>query len=364
MGNGKKIICLIDSLGAGGAQRQMVGLATILKEHGYEVIVGFYYPEFFYANHLSDVGVPWIYLKGGERIWKRLFFVEHYIRKNKPDVLISYLDTPNICACLAHILNRHFKLIVSERTKTQKTGWREKLRFNLFRFADYVVPNAYSQANYVNQTFPFLSSKLSVIPNFVDLQRFTPLFHHRHQVPEIIVVATIYPPKNTLGFIDAVELLAKDGILFHVSWYGKDLANIEYFIECQKKIKEKRVEQYISLLDKTNNISVCFREADYFCLPSFYEGTPNALCEAMASGLPILCSNVCDNPRYVEEGVNGFMFNPNDVSDMAKTIRKMLQLSDHDYSLFCRTSRKYAEEKFSKERFVNDYVNLIENPKA
>lgn len=364
MGNGKKIICLIDSLGAGGAQRQMVGLATFLKECGYEVIVAVYHRNDFYAEDLCKAGVLYQVIEKAERIVTRLFFIAQYIRKKAPDVVISFLDTPNICTCFANFFNNHFRLIVSERNTTQQTSWREKIRFNLFRKTDVIVPNAYSQADYIKRNFPFLSSKVVVVPNFVDLRHFSPAYHHRSAIPEIIVVATIWKSKNTKGFIDAVEMLTREKIKFHVKWYGKDLANIEYFNECQKKIKEKRLEQYISLLDKTNNISDCFREADYFCLPSFYEGTPNALCEAMASGLPILCSNVCDNPRYVEEGVNGFMFNPNDVSDMAKTIRKMLQLSDHDYSLFCRTSRKYAEEKFSKERFVNDYVNLIENPKA
>ena len=60
----KKILCLIDSLGAGGAQRQMVGLATFLKEKGYDVVVAIYHKdngELFYADNLLSAGVSYVF---------------------------------------------------------------------------------------------------------------------------------------------------------------------------------------------------------------------------------------------------------------------------------------------------------------
>lgn len=356
----KRVLCLIDSLGAGGAQRQMVGLASFLKEKGYDVVVAIYHQELFYADNLLSLGVPYIFLKKAHNSRKRLFCIASYIRKFKPDVVISYLDTPNICACFAKIFNHRFRLIVSERNTCQQTGYKERIRFYMFRKADKIVPNAYAQADYIEKTFPFLSHKVVTIPNFVDLKRFAPVYHQRRKVPEIIVVATIWPSKNTFGFIDAVERLLKFKSVFHISWYGKDESNIEYFTSCEQKIKEKELRNYISLLEKTTKIADKYRNADYFCLPSFYEGTPNAICEAMASGLPILCSDVCDNSRYVNENQNGFLFNPKDPDSMAAALEKMLLLTDEEYVRFCQCSRTIAEAKLSKERFINDYINLIE----
>lgn len=357
----KRILCLIDMLGPGGAQRQMVGLATFLKEYGYEVTVAVYHKIDFYAVDLCNAGVSYHVIKKAERNATRLFFIAQYIRKVNPDIVISYLDTPNICTSFAKCFNDHFRLIVSERNTTQQTSWREKIRFNLFRKTDVIVPNAYSQADYIKRNFPFLSSKVVVIPNFVDLRHFYPAYHHRPAIPEIIVVATIWQSKNTMGFIDAVEILARKKMKFHVNWYGKNQATINYFNACQQKINALHLTDYISLLGKTDNIAECYREADYFCLPSFYEGTPNALCEAMASGLPIICSDVCDNSRFVEDSVNGCLFNPNDEKSIANAIEKMLLLSDDDYKAMCINSRLMAESKFSKERFVKEYLKLIES---
>ena len=359
----KRVICLIDSLGAGGAQRQMVGLATFLKEKGYDVLVAIYHAdkdELFYADNLLSAGVPYIFLKNAERNLTRPFYIARFISRYKPNVVISYLETPSICACIAKFFNRRHLLIVSERNTTQQTGLNEKIRFNLFRVADYVVPNAYAQEDYIKRTFSFLSNKLVTIPNFVDIERFYPNYHTRREIPEIAIVATIWASKNTLGFIDAVELLSKSNKPFHISWYGKDIANIDYYNACQQKIEEKRLSNYISLLEKTNKIADRYREADYFCLPSFYEGTPNVICEAMASGLPVACSDVCDNARYVAEGVNGFLFNPNNSESMAAAVEKMIGLSNDDYKAFSSKSRAIAEERLSKERFINDYIRIIE----
>ena len=84
------------------------------------------------------------------------------------------------------------------------------------------------------------------------------------------------------------------------------------------------------------------------------------ICEAMASGLPVACSNVCDNGRYVEDGVNGFLFNPKVPDSIAESIEKLIGLDVDRYNTFCRMSRQYAEERFSYNTFVNSYIKLIE----
>lgn len=357
----KRILCLISELGAGGAQRQMVGLASFLKEKGYDVVVAFYHPEMFYADSLLSKGVPYVYLKRAQRSATRIYYIAKYIRKFKPDVVIAYLFTPCICASLATLTNHSFKLIVSERNTTQVTGRNEKIRFRLFQRAKFVVPNAFAQEDYIKKNFPKLTDKVITIPNFVDLELFSPpLKKTRREVPEIIVVATIWQSKNALGFIDAVAALKESGHRFHISWYGKDESNIDYFNNCQKKIEELGLGDCLELKEKTTRIGERYQDADYFCLPSFYEGTPNVICEAMACGLPVVCSDVCDNSRYVNEGINGFLFNPKDTATVVNAFEKLFALKEEEYQQFRSNSRRIAEEKLSKESFVESYIKLIE----
>ncbi len=355
-----KLILLIDSLGAGGAQRQLVGLAIFLKEEGYDVTVAYYHDEPFYTELLLNAGVRFVFLKEAERKLTRLLNVAKYIKKEDPNVVISYLHVPNICACFAKLMNCRLKLIVSERNTNLTTSWNERIRFNLFRIADFVVPNAFAQADYIKENFSFLTSKIVTIPNFVDIDHFKPSTNHIKNTPlEMIIVASIFPSKNTLGFIDAVKVLKERGNIFHISWYGKVDAYIDYYNQCQEKIDNLGVSDVIELKEKTLKIREKYQRADFFCLPSFFEGTPNVICEAMACGLPIACSDVCDNPLYVSNGENGYLFLPTDIDSVVTAIEKLFKLDDVEYESFCQNSRKIAEQKFSKEKFGFSYINLI-----
>jgi len=358
----KNVLCFIDSLGSGGAQRQLVGLACFLKKTGYDVTVTCYHDIPFYIDLLQSHGIPYVYLKKAEETTFRIWHVARYIRKLKPDVVISYLEMPSICACVAKMFNHKFKLIVSERNTTQHTGRNEKIRFNLFRLADYVVPNAYSQETYMRTHFPKLANKIVTIPNFVDLEHFIPpQERHRREIPKVMVAATIWASKNTLGFIDAVAALKAKGYRFHISWYGLNIKYVDYYNQCKSKMEKLGVSDFIELKEKTINIRERYQEADCFCLPSFYEGTPNVICEAMACGLPIVCSDVCDNSKYVLQGENGFLFNPKDIDSIVVAFEKLFSLDDEEYKYFCSRSRTLAEQKLSQESFINGYKKLIES---
>lgn len=357
----KKILLFTDSLGAGGAQRQLVGLAIMLKEKGYDVKVSTYYDIDFYKKQLDDAGVPNELIPGADNTKKRILAVRSYFKKEHADWVIAYQETPSLVACAAKVLGCNYKLMVSERNTTQVVGMNERVRFFLYRWADAIVPNSYSQEKYLAEHHPWMKRKLKTITNFVDLEHFNVVERKKRDVPEIAIAASIWESKNTLGFIDAVAELAKKGHKFHVSWYGKTESNIEYFNKCQRKIEDYGVQEYIELKEKTKQIKTVYQTADFFCLPSFYEGTPNVICEAISTGLPVACSDVCDNSIYVHEGVNGFLFNPLDTASIANAFIKMLSVDITEYDKLSARSRAIAEEKLSQARFVNEYIEIIES---
>lgn len=357
----QKILLFTDSLGAGGAQRQLVGLAIFLQQAGYNVKVCTYHSFTFYKSFLDDNNIPNELIPNAANKKIRIIAVGKYFKRENPDWVIAYQETPSIIACVIKKLYNKFKLIVSERNTTQTVGLNEKIRFKLFNIADYIVPNSYSQADFINKNFSSLQSKVVVIPNFVDLDYFNPVKHTRGNIVEIIIVATLWQPKNAFHLIDALKILKDKGALFHVSWYGKSLDYIDYFNKCQDKIKGYGIEQYIDIFEKTKQIREKYQNADMFCLPSFYEGTPNVICEAMACGLPVVCSEVCDNSFYVKEGVNGYLFDPYSAESIALGLEKMININNTDYILYCQQSRKIAEKQLSKDVFVERYITLIES---
>lgn len=354
-----KIILFTDSLGAGGAQRQLVGLAKLLKQTGENIIVLTYHKDDFYASFLRENGVMYKLIDNSQNALKRIIKVCKYIRYEKPDVLIAYQEVPSLIACLAKICNPNVKLIVSERNTTQVIDKNVNIRFYFYRLADAIVPNSYSQERFIKEHYSNLAKKVTTITNFVDLIKFdVPQEVNRSHKPTIMIAASIFPSKNTLGFIEALKLVKKD-CRFLVKWYGFSERNIEYYNQCLQKIKEYKLDDYIQLLPKTHNIKECYHSADYFCLPSFFEGTPNVICEAISCGLPVICSDVSDNSIYVHEEENGFLFDPKSPESIANAIERILSINEKQYIEYSKKSRKIAEDKLSGKTFLKKYEEVI-----
>ena len=243
-----KINLFIDCLGAGGAQRQLVGLAIMLKDKGYEVKVSTYYDIDFYKKLLDDASITNELIPDAYNTSKRIWAGRQYFKQEKPDWVIAYQETPSLVACAAKLLGCNYKLIVSDRNTTQHVGMNERVRFFLYHWADAIVPNSFAQERWLAGHHSWMKPKLMTITNFVDTERFVPVEHTRRDIPEIVVAATIWASKNTLGFIEALKILADKGIKLHVSWYGKSMSDIDYFNQCLRKIEEYNLHDYIFLL--------------------------------------------------------------------------------------------------------------------
>lgn len=356
----KRILCLIDGLTSGGAQRQLVGLSVLLKKAGYQVSFMWYHDTNFYEFILKENKVNCINIIAGSKISK-ISCVRRTIKRLQPDVVISYLDSPCVITCILKLLGGHFKLIVSERNTSQTVCWRERIKFNIYRYADFIVPNSFSQCNYIKQNFPFLSNKIITITNFVDTDYFSPALNRSsREFVNILSVGRIGPQKNVMNYIRAIKLLKARCYNFKILWYGSSY-NADYYQSCLDLIRENQLEDVFFFMGQTKDILNAYRDADVFCLPSIFEGFPNVICEAMSCGLPILCSNICDNPQIIDNGKNGFLFNPHSETSIVDALCSFLKMNEKDKQSFSNKSREMAKSRFAKDIFLKSYIDIIEN---
>ena len=96
---------------------------------------------------------------------------------------------------------------------------------------------------------------------------------------------------------------------------------------------------------------------DVFVLPSLNEGMSNTILEAMATGIPVIASNVGGNPELVIDGRTGFLFPSNDVESLVQKIKTYILHPElkqkHGYN-----ARKRVEEKFSLDQMIRRYEEL------
>lgn len=357
----KKILCFIDELGSGGAERQLTNLAVLLNKDGYDVDVYCYHQNYFYEYALLENNIPLIKLPlKRNNYWNKISNTWAVLNSKEYDVLIAYSEGPAIIAALLKIFKRNLRVIVSERNTTQNLNLRSRIKFMLFNFVDYVVANSYTQTEYIKLNFSKLNKKTFTITNYIDSVKFFPIFNRsRNTDLQIIVVARHSYQKNVENFIEAVRIAKSMNIKFHVDWYGDNGGGDKE--QHLLLAKEKKVDDVLSFFPSKADIENYYHKADVFCLPSLYEGFPNVICEAMCCGLPVLCGNVCDNNFLIEDGIGGFLFDPKNPEDIAKKIKTISGLNNEQLIMMGKFNRNKAEKIFAPTVFLNKYKKLINN---
>ena len=358
-----KILCLIDTLAPGGAERQMTYLAAGLKESGHEVTLMAFsdVKSEFYRDWLKGHGIiPEFHPECSNKIMRPLRLAK-LVKRIKPDVVVVYKNSATIAACLSRILTR-FKLVVSERNTTQVVNIKEKVKFWLYRRADAIVPNSKSQGEFIAKHYPNLTEHTTVIRNMIDTDLFAPASHQIvNPIPVVLTTARVAEQKNVLNYLKAIRLLKERGIKAKFQWYGYHGDKDGYYSKVKQEINRLDITDIIKINKPSSKVSELYRKADIFCLPSIYEGFPNVLCEAMSSGLPVVASNICDNPDIVVDGENGFLFNPLDVEEMANAIQRALELTqDQRKEIGCK-NRQRIQRLCSKEAFIGSYENIFKS---
>jgi len=204
-----------------------------------------------------------------------------------------------------------------------------------------------------------------VIPNGVDLSKFTVTENKNNIRRELdmplnktilITVGRLYPVKGVEYLIKSINLLKETNNNFKllIIGDGAERNNLE------KLSEELNNKDYIEFRGKIPNeeIPLYLRASDIFILPSLSEGFPNALLEAMASGLPVVATKIRGLNEIVEDGVNGFLVNPRSPEEIANKINHII----HNNVLSERFSQnnKIKAKKYEWEIIIKKLNDIYE----
>lgn len=353
-----KFLLMTDAMGQGGAERQLACLAEMLKKTGYQVrLVTFYNHDNFYAPQLDKAGISVEVFQEGQSSKKRPFVIQKIIKGWKPDMVVAYKPGTAMAACIARMICK-FNLVVSERNTTQELTLSERLRFFLYKWADHIVPNSQSQADFIRVNYPNLYTKVKVITNMVDTDIFIPKENPiKNDIPQVVTTARITPQKNVLNYIEAIAELRRRNVKVHFNWYGRIDGGDDYWQKIQDSIRLNKVEENITFHGPTQNTVAAYQSADLFFLPSEYEGFPNVLCEAMACGIPSIATDVCDNKNILTD--SRWLCDFRSPIDMADKIENMLCQSQEVRNQIGQENRNTVLNICSPEKFVNKYISLL-----
>lgn len=362
----KKILFVNSGFGPGGAEHQCTQLMEMLADVGYEVSTVTF--EDIPDHYKLSEKVSRKRIAPGKPLWQKMLALEWYLLTTKTEVVFGFSQRMSVLTLFPMLFRPSIKSVACERNCTIGTPTifeKILMKTQIYRRADVVVPNSYSQGQYLANKMPCLKNRIKVVTNYTELDtyNFQPL--ENHKITRIGLFCRLEAQKNFHGFIKMVDALCKQTDQeFVVEWYGANQfvssSQTEYFNEGIDLIKKLGLQDKIKIMGPTNKVSELIPSFDVLCLPSFKEGFSNSISEYICCGRPVLCSDVSDNSVMVHDGENGFLFDPNDQNSMVGAFLKYLNTSQIERTSMCERSRQIAEELFNKKKFGDSYIEIIE----
>ena len=206
----------------------------------------------------------------------------------------------------------------------------------------------FGRAQAMRVTAPAHWHKFQVVRCGLDLPALPPPAPHAGPRRDIVCVARLSAEKGHLGLLDAIAPL--DATLTLVG-DGPMLAEIEAAVA---RLGLGGRVRFAGRLDEAATLAAIAR-ADLLVLPSFMEGLPIVLMEAMAMGVPVIGSRVAGVPELIEDGVEGLLFRPGDWDDLRRCIARVLDEPALGDAL-ARAARAKVEREFDIAQAVAPLV--------
>lgn len=358
----RRILWVISSLSAGGAERVITELANAFVDHGHSVAVltlaqpgRDHYQldsriERIALNVIWDSVSLWQSFVGN---WRRIRMIREAILRYQPDVVVSFIEQNNV-RVLSAMLGARIPIIVSERIDPRRYQvgriWNVARRL-LYPFADRVVVQTEGVANWARAITD--RKRVRVVPNFV---RTLPQLHgDRRETMQLLAVGRLDSQKafDVLLRAFALSALAERGVTLTILGDGPQRQALGVLAD------ELGIAQAVEMPGVVQNPEAWMARTTVFVLPSRYEGFPNALLEAMAMGCPVIAADCDSGPReIIRHGENGLLVPVEDIDALAAALQKLFD--DVALRTWLGAEALNIRERYSKHVIVDQWEKLIE----
>lgn len=237
-------------------------------------------------------------------------------------------------------------------------------------FTKYIVVVSQAQRKEIGEHYKITApGKIKVIPLGLELGKFFLVKSHTGKLRKELklddgiiivgIVGRLVAVKNHRMFLEAAKYLLsilddKFKIKYLIIGDGEERSSLEEYT------KELGLNSYVVFCGWREEMADIYSDVDIIGLTSLNEGTPVALIEALASGRPVVATDVGGVADVVEDGVNGYLVASGDAQAFALRLAGLIKDSGKRPEFGLR-GRQKVREIFSKERLVRDVAKLYED---
>lgn len=351
----KNIAIIVNSLGAGGAERVGVTVAKYLKRRKNKVYI-MRYVDKYEDYDVSDIDDIFTFPKHPNpfvEIVNQYFAYARYIKSKKIDDVIV-LGVGDVVTYLYRRFHSKPKLILSQRNDPKSEYDFSKLvKHRVIKYLD-LADDIVFQTNDAQAYFePYLGNKGHIILNPLkeDLPR--PFLGERSK--EIVNFCRLHKQKNLPLLFDAFKIIHQKYPEYTLTVFGRgplrdELLNYIQAIDMKESIK---------ITDFEKNIHSRILKAAMFVSSSDFEGVSNSMLESMAIGLPVICTDCpCGGARMViDSGENGILVPVQDVKALANAMQSVIE--DKEYSEKLAKNATCIRERLAVDNICRMWEDLI-----
>jgi len=334
-----RVMLLSTDLEKGGLPLRLVRLAKHLHTVDVEPIVGCLARRGPLNERLTSLGITNFSCDAvGPFDVRCLGRLARWVRALDPDLIHSSLFHANLATRLIGRLDRQRPLLTSTVTIETRRRWHLALEALTCDRSDLHVANSEAVARHLRQDVGLSPDRLMVIPNGLDLaeiERVSPARRDalglRRDVPLIVWAGRMDPVKNLETVIDAVEKMNRQrAVQLLLLGDGPQRSTIE------TRVAMRGLQSSVHFAGWSENVIGWLKTADLLLLPSWTEGSPNVVLEAMACGCPVVASDVPGCRELITQGETGRLCCSGNVQGF---VREVLGLLD-DVALRRRLSER------------------------
>ncbi|MBD2678366.1 MULTISPECIES: glycosyltransferase family 4 protein [Nostoc] len=358
-----KITLIIHSLTYGGAERIMSIMANYWSAKGWQITLLTFddnkIPDFPLDSRVTYIplGIAEKSLNAIIGIWnnlKRIRILRNAIINSDPDIVISFMSRINITTLLAtRWLN--IPVIVSERSNPEKSylGWNwQKLRKWTYSFADKIVFQTQRARDY----FPVkLQNNSCIIPNMVVLPAIKKQSVEKVVIERSLIAMGRFVPEKGFDLLLQAFAKLKDN---YPEWTLTILGDGKLRPELECLRNELGLSDRVYFPGMVNDTYAFLQQADIFIMSSRFEGFPNAICEAMTCGLPVISTDCPSGPReIIRDGIDGILVPNEDISALAAAIERLI--SNEQERNYLAAHAPEITERFSVKKIMEMWEDVL-----
>ena len=349
-----KVALVIGQLTAGGAEGQVAVLCRGLRDSGRFAPIVYCLSERTepYGPLIEAAGVPLRAIGGGRLA--RLRRLRQWLDADRVDVVHAWLLIANAYAWLAN-RGTDRPLVTSARNCKRQGRALDWLNRRAFAASDAIVTNSLQVAEYIACEYGAPRHRIRIIPNGIDTERFHPRDGGAAEdAGPIVAAGRLVEQKNHALFLRAAAGLARlvPEAQFVIAGDGPLRGGLE------EQARQMGIADRVQFTGERRDIDVLLRAGSILWLTSRWEGMPNIVLEAMASGLPVIATDVGGTRELIRSGVDGFVVPEGDAGGFVRHSQELLQPAIR--RLFAAAARARAEE-FSTARMVSALSQLYDD---